>query len=183
VVVWSYGSWINNYYLSFLSCIYVFSTLKGPLLSCGRMVVRLTTIIYHSSLVYMFSQHLKGPLWLRFYGSWNYNYLCNPIQDYISKLSVKIVCRYQRCIIRIRKSETDRQYNGQKKKQLGGGLRSLREGRWFSLGTPVSTTYTTYLHDITELLLNVMSNTIILVLIQDQTTLYMIAKNGLKHSE
>jgi hypothetical protein len=129
VVVWSYGSWINNYYLSFLSCIYVFSTLKGPLLSCGRMVVRLTTIIYHSSLVYMFSQHLKGPLWLRFYGSWNYNYLCNPIQDYISKLSVKIVCRYQRCIIRIRKSETDRQYNGQKKKQLGGGLRSLREGR------------------------------------------------------
>jgi hypothetical protein len=65
----------------------------------------------------------------------------------------------------------------------GGELRSLRAGPLFSPGTPVSTTYKTYLHDITELLLNVMLNTIILVLIQNQKTLYMIAKNGLKHSQ
>jgi len=64
------------------------------------MVVGLTTIIYLSSLVYMSSHHLKGSSWLRFYGSWNYNYLCNPIQDYVKKLSVKIVWRYQKCIIR-----------------------------------------------------------------------------------
>ena len=88
---------------------------KGPLWSCGRIVVELTTIIYLSSLVYISSQHLKGPSWLRYYSSWYYNYLCNLIQDYVSKLSVKIVWRYQRCIIRIRKSE-DRQHNGQKKK-------------------------------------------------------------------
>jgi hypothetical protein len=47
------------------------------------------------------------------------------------------------------------------------------------VGTPVSTTCKTYLHDITELLLNVMLNTIILVLIQDQKTLYIIAKNDI----
>ena len=102
-------------YLS--SLVYMSSQhLKGPLCSCGRIVGGLTTIIYHSSLVYMSFQHVKGPSWLRFYGSWNYNYLCNPIQDYVSKLSVNIVWRYQRCIIRIRKSEKDRQHNGQKKK-------------------------------------------------------------------
>ena len=77
-------------YLS--SLVYMSSQLvKGPSWSCGRIVVGLKTIIYHSFIVYMSFQHVKGPSWLRFYGNWNYNYLCNPIQDYVSKLSVNIV--------------------------------------------------------------------------------------------
>ena len=106
---------LNNLFSSILSILRLLLSsqhLKGQLWSCGRIVVGFTNITYSSSLVYMSSQHLKGPSWLRFYGSWNYNYLCNPIQDYVRKLSVKIVWRYQRCIIRIRKSEKDRQQNG-----------------------------------------------------------------------
>ena len=40
------------------------------------------------------------------------------------------------------------------------GCQWLTTGRWFSLGTPVSFTNKTYLHDVTELLLKVAFNTI-----------------------
>jgi hypothetical protein len=41
-------------------------------------------------------------------------------------------------------------------------LSALQEGRWFSLGTPVSSTNKTDCHDITEILLKVALNTITL---------------------
>ena len=85
-------------------------------------VVGLTTIIYHFSLVYMSSQHLKRPLCPWLYGSWIYNYLCNqcisPLKLWVRipvivgctrnkiiwlSLPVKRVSRYQMVMIRIRK--------------------------------------------------------------------------------
>jgi hypothetical protein len=42
----------------------------------------------------------------------------------------------------------------------------LAAGQWFSLGTPISSTNKTDLHDITEMLLKVVLNTITLTLTQ-----------------
>ena len=59
-------------------------------------------------------------------------------------------------------------------------------GRWFSPGTPVSPTYKTYRHDITEILLKVVLNTINLPII-DKTvdyvySVYHITRVSYSHS-
>jgi len=52
----------------------------------------------------------------------------------------------------------------------------LVAGRWFSLGTPVSSTNKTDRHDTTEKLLKVVLNTIILTLIPDTGENYIVLK-------
>ena len=75
------------------------------------------------------------------YGSWIYNYLCNQCLSPL-KLWVRIPLK-ARCTTLCDKV-----------------CQWLAEGRWFSLGTPVSSTNKTYHHDITEILLKVALNTI-----------------------
>ena len=76
--------------------------------------------------------------WSRSYGSWIYDYL------------------YNRCLsppVALNTTVCDK--NSQR----------LATGRWFSLGTPVSSTNKTDLQEITEILLKVEFNTITLTLI------------------
>jgi hypothetical protein len=91
----------------------------------------------------------RGLLWLWSYGSWVYNYLCNqclsPLMLWV-QISIRAKCT----------TLCD---------QVCQWL-SLVTGRWFSLGTLVSSTNKTDHHDITELLLKVVLNTITLAYFQ-----------------
>jgi hypothetical protein len=91
----------------------------------------------------------RGLLWLWSYGSWVYNYLCNqclsPLMLWV-RISIRAKCT----------TLCD---------QVCQWL-SLVTGRWFSLGTLISSTNKTDHHDITELLLKVVLNTITLAYFQ-----------------
>ena len=87
----------------------------------------------------------EGSSWSWSHGSWIYNYVCNQCMS-----SLKLWVRIQRM------TRCDR-YNIM--------WSSLSVGRWFSPGTLVSFTNKTDRHDITEILLKVALNTIILTLI------------------
>jgi hypothetical protein len=82
-----------------------------------------------------------GPSWPWLYGSWIYNYLCNPCLSPLM-LWVRISIR-ARCTTLCDKV-----------------CQWLATGRWFSPGPPVSSTNKTDRHDITEILLKVTLNTI-----------------------
>jgi hypothetical protein len=57
----------------------------------------------------------------------------------------------------------------------------LARGRWLSLGTPISSTNKTYLHDITEILLKVVLNTITLILNQIGREQLPLHRNSVSH--
>jgi len=77
-----------------------------------------------------------GPSWWWSYGSWIYNYRCNPNPLRRSVLDT-ILCKI---------------------------CQWLAAGQWFSTGTPVSSTNKTNSHDITQILLKMALNTITLTL-------------------
>jgi hypothetical protein len=85
--------------------------------------------------------YLMGASWPWSYGSWIYNYLCNQCLSPLM-LWVWISIR-AKCITLCDKV-----------------CQWLATGQWFSPGTPVSSTNKTFSHDITEILLKVMLNTI-----------------------
>jgi predicted Rdx family selenoprotein len=78
----------------------------------------------------------KGPSWS--YGSWIYNYLCNQC---LSSLKLWVGIPLRRCVLDTTLCDKVCQW--------------LAAGRWYSAGTLVSSTYKTYCHDITEILLKV----------------------------
>ena len=82
-----------------------------------------------------------GPSWPWSYGSWIYNYLCNQC---LSPLML-----WGRISMRARCTTLCDKVS-----------QSLATGRWFSPGPPVSSTNKTDHHDITEILLKVVLNTI-----------------------
>jgi len=92
----------------------------------------------------------KEPLWSWSYGSWIYNYLCNQL---LSPLTLWVRIPRWRGVL-----DTTLWYKV---------CQWLAEGQWFSLGTAVSLTNNTYHHDITEMLLKVVLNTITLTLTTD----------------
>ena len=77
------------------------------------------------------------------YGSWIYNYLCNRC---LSALTLRIRTPLRRGVL-----DTTLCYKV---------CQWLAAGRWFFLGTPVSSTNKTDCHDIAEILLKVALNTI-----------------------
>ena len=84
-----------------------------------------------------------GSSWSWSYGSLIYNYLCNQCLSLL-KLRVQITSRWG--VLDTTLCDKICQW--------------LATGRWFSPGTPVSSTYKTDCHDITEILLKVAFNTI-----------------------
>ena len=82
-----------------------------------------------------------GPSWSWSYGSWIYNYLCNqclsPLMLWV-RISIGVRCT----------TLCDKV------------CQWVATGRWFSPGSPVSSTNKTDRHDITEILLKVALNTI-----------------------
>jgi hypothetical protein len=84
-----------------------------------------------------------GPLWSWSYGSWIYNYLCN---QYLSPLSLWVRIPLRRGVLDTTLCDQACQW--------------LATGRWFSPGTPVSSTNKTDSHDIAEILLKVALSTI-----------------------
>jgi len=89
---------------------------------------------------------LEGPSWSWSYGSWIYNYLCNQCLSPL-KLWVRIPLR--RGVLDTTLCDQVCQW--------------LAPGRWFSPGTPTSSTNKTHGHDITKILLKVALNTITLI--------------------
>jgi hypothetical protein len=89
--------------------------------------------------VYSYSQ------WRTSYGSWIYNYLCNQC---ISPLKLWVLITFMRGVL-------DTTLRNKACQWLATCWR-------FSLGTPVSSTNKTYLHDVTGILLKVALNTITL---------------------
>jgi hypothetical protein len=81
------------------------------------------------------------PSWPWSYGSWIYNYLCNQrLSPLMLLVQISIRARCPTLCDNV--------------------CQCLATGRWFSLGTPVSSTNETYHHDIAEILLKVALNTI-----------------------
>jgi hypothetical protein len=81
----------------------------------------------------------QGPSWPWSYGSWIYNYLCNRCLSPLM-LWVRISIR-SRCTTLCDKV-----------------CQWLATGRWFSPGSPISSTYKTDRHDITVIMLQVALN-------------------------
>jgi len=90
-------------------------------------------------------QSITGPSWSWSYGSWIYNYLCNQC---LSPLTLWVRTRVRRGVLESTLCDKVCQW--------------LAEGQRFSPGTPVSSINKTKCHDITEILLKVALNTIIL---------------------
>jgi hypothetical protein len=88
---------------------------------------------------------IEGQSWSWSYGSWIYNYLCNQC---LSPLTLLVLNLLRWGVLDTVLCDKVCQW--------------LATGRWFSPGTPDSSTNKTYLHDITELLLKVALNTITL---------------------
>ena len=91
---------------------------------------------------------LPGQVWiwllfLLWYGSWIYNYLCNPC---LSTLTLWVRTPLMWGVLYTALCDKVCQW--------------LAIGRWFSPGTPVSSTNKTDVHDITKILLKVPLNTI-----------------------
>ena len=87
----------------------------------------------------------NGSVIIMIYGGWIYNYLCNQF------LSPRINGEFES------RSSWGTRYN-----IVWSSCQWLTTGRWFSLGTPVSSTKTNERHDITDILLKVALNTITL---------------------
>ena len=81
----------------------------------------------------------RGPAWPWSYGSWVYYYLCN---QWLSPLTLWVRTPLTRATTLCDKVS-----------------QRLATGRWFSPGTPVSSTNKTDRHDITEILLKLALNT------------------------
>jgi hypothetical protein len=77
---------------------------------------------------------LKGPSWSCSYGSWIYSYLCNKCP---SPLTLWVWIPLSRCVVDTTSCDKVCQW--------------LATGRWFSPGTPVSSTNKTDRIDITEI--------------------------------
>jgi hypothetical protein len=86
-----------------------------------------------------------GPSWSWSYGSWIYNYLCNQC---LSSLTLWVPTLLRWGVLDTTSCDKVCQW--------------LETSRWFSPGTPVSSTNKTDRHNITEILLKVALNTIIL---------------------
>ena len=84
-----------------------------------------------------------GLSWLWSYGCWIYNYLCNQC---LSSITLWVRTPLRRCVLATTLCDKFCQW--------------FATGRWFSPGTPVSSTNKTDRHDITEILLKVALNTI-----------------------
>ena len=104
----------------------------------------------HSKINYIHMNYLQtmtelysGSILLWSYGSWIYNYLCNQC---ISSLKLWVWILIRRGVLDTTLCDKVCQW--------------LAAGRWFSLGTLVSSTNKTDCHDITEILLKVVLNTI-----------------------
>jgi hypothetical protein len=80
----------------------------------------------------------QGPSWSWSYGSWIYNYLCNQC---LSPLTLWVRSQFMRAVQETTLCDKVCQW--------------LATGRWFSPGTPVSSTNKTDSHDISEILLKV----------------------------
>jgi hypothetical protein len=85
----------------------------------------------------------EGPSWSWSYGSWIYNYLCNQC---LSLLMLWVWIPPKRGVLDTTCCKV---------------CHWLASGQWFSMGTPVSSTNKTDRHDITEILLKVVLNTMI----------------------
>ena len=96
----------------------------------------------------MYSSNIrKGLSWSWSYGSWIYNYLCNQC---LSPLTLRVRIPFMQGVLNTTLCVKVCQW--------------LAAGRWFSPGTPVSSTNKTDRHDITEILLKVALNTITITL-------------------
>jgi hypothetical protein len=83
------------------------------------------------------------PSWSWSYGSWIYNYLCNRC---LLPLTLWVRIPLKQSVLDTTLCDKVCQW--------------LAAGRWFSLGTPVSSTNKTDCHNVTEILLKVALNTI-----------------------
>ena len=97
--------------------------------------------------VYQPSLFDKGLSWTRSYGSWIYEYLCN---QFLSPLTLRVRIPFRRGVLDTSLCDKFCQW--------------LATGRWFSPGTPVSSTNKTDHHNINEILLKVALNTISIIL-------------------
>ena len=86
------------------------------------------------------------PLWSWSYGSWIYNYICNQC---LSPLTLRVQTTLRQGVLDTTLCDKVCQW--------------LATCRWFSLGTPVSSTNKTDHHDITEILLKGALNTLTLI--------------------
>jgi hypothetical protein len=95
---------------------------------------------------------LRGPSWSWSYGSWMYNYLCN---QFISPITfwIRIPLR-ARCTWYITLRDKVCQW--------------LAANLWFSPVIPISSTNKTDRHDITDILLKVVLNTITIIILQSR---------------
>ena len=102
-------------------------------------------VLYSSRYTYICSKKccILGPSWSWSYCSWIYNYLCNQW------ITTKIVT-----------SNPDHGEVYSIQYYFDEVWQWLATGRWFSRGTPVSSTNKTNRHDIAEILLKVTLNTI-----------------------
>jgi hypothetical protein len=101
----------------------------------------------------------RGSSWS--YGSWIYNYRCNQC---ISTLTLRVLMPLREGVLDTTLCDKVSQW--------------LADGRWFSPGTPVSSTNKTDRHDITEILLKVTLSTKTLTLyLAHVFTLISLTKN------
>ena len=98
---------------------------------------------YYIDRCLFYIYYFKGPSWSRSYGSWIYNYLCNQC---LSPLKLWGRTRSWRGVLDTTLCDKVCQW--------------FATCRWFSPGTPVSSTNNTDRHDITEIVLKVTLNTI-----------------------
>jgi hypothetical protein len=103
-----------------------------------RQIVKTEACFIPLTYIYMTAE---GPSWS--HGSWIYNYLCN---QFLSPLTLWVRIPLRRGVFGTSLCNKVCQW--------------LTAGRWFSLGTPVSSTNKTNRHGITEILLKVALSTI-----------------------
>jgi hypothetical protein len=145
------GTFCWMWYSSELLCIVNFySELQNLHVNC--LSLHHHNIHIHDYFLYysiIFPYIFWGPSWPWSYGSWIYKYLCNQC---LSPLMLWV-----RILIRARWTTLCDKF-----------CQWLATGQWFSPGYPVSSTNKTDRHDITEILLKVVLNTI------KQTNIYSV---------
>ena len=100
-------------------------------------------VVYFFLLKWIYPLIPTGPSWSWSYGSWIHNYLCNQC---LSPLKLWVWILLKQGVLNTTLCHKVSQW--------------LATCRWFSLGTPVSSTNKTDRHDITEILLKVALSTI-----------------------
>jgi hypothetical protein len=115
-----------------------------------RSIIKLIVTLQNTHVYYMLAKLYSCQMlsWSWSHGSWFYNYLCNRCLSSLDALDTTLC-------------DKNSQW--------------LAAGRWFSLGSPVSSTNKSDRQDVTAILLKVAFNTIILTLI-----LFMSNRNNLK---